>query len=367
MDVPFVDLKAQHNAIRQELDEAIKNILDNTAFVLGDAVEEFEQDFAGYCDAKHCVGVGNGTQALHLALLAHGIKQGDEVVTVPNSFIATAEAISHAGAKPVFVDINAESYTMDAGKLEQAITENTKAIVPVHLYGQPADMKPIMEIAEKKGITIVEDCCQAHGAEYNGKKVPVSGTGCFSFYPAKNLGAIGEGGALVSDNEEVYEKAKVLRAHGESPKNVHSVIGFNYRMEGIQGAVLGVKLKHLDKWIEARRKNAKEYDRVLDDANVVKRPVEQEYAKHAYHLYEIQAEKRDELREFLEGKGIHTGIHYPTPIHLQPAYSSLGLKEGSFPAAEAAMKRIVSLPIFAELTVEQIAFVVEQLKQFYSG
>lgn len=365
MKVPFVNLQAQHNAIREELNQAIKNIIDNTAFILGSEVELFEKEFAQYCNAKNAAGVGNGTEALQLALLAKGIKHGDEVITVGNTFFATAEAISHCNAVPVFVEIEKDSYNMDPAKIEKAITKKTKAIVPVHLYGQPADMKPIMEIAEKHSLALVEDCCQAHGAEYNGKKVPVSGTGCFSFYPAKNLGAIGESGIVVSNDEELVEKVKLLRAHGEKPKNVHSVIGYNYRMEGIQAAALRVKLGHLDKWIECRRKNAKLYNKALDESLVAK-PVEKDYARHAYHLYVIQADKRDELRAFFDSVGIGSGIHYTTPIHLQPAYAFLKKGRGNLPVTEKAMQRIVSLPMFPELTREQIEFVAEQIRAFYS-
>ncbi len=362
MNVPFVDLKTQHNQVREELDQAIKNILDNTSFILGKEVELFEEEFAKYCGAKYAAGVNNGTGALQLALLAKGIKQGDEVITTANTFIATAEAISHCNATPVFVDIEKDTYNIDSSKIEQTITKKTKAIMPVHLYGQSADMKPIMEIAEKYSLEIIEDCAQAHGAEYNGKRVPISGTGCFSFYPAKNLGAIGESGIVVSDDEKIVETVKMLRAHGEKPKNVHTVIGFNYRMEGIQAAALRVKLKHLEKWIEGRRKNAKLYNSILDK-NLVTIPIEKEYARHVYHLYVIQTEKRDELRTFLDSAGIATGIHYTTPIHLQQAYSFLKKDSGSLPITEKAMERIISLPMFPELTKEQIDFVAEKIKE----
>lgn len=365
MKVPFVNLQAQHNAIREELNQAIKNVIDNTAFILGSEVELFEKEFAQYCGAKNAAGVGNGTEALQLALLAKGIKQGDEVITVGNTFFATAEAISHCNAVPVFVEIEKDSYNMDPSKIEKAITKKTKAIVPVHLYGQPADMKPIMEIAEKHGLALIEDCCQSHGAEYNGKKVPVGGTGCFSFYPAKNLGAIGESGIVVSNDEALVEKVKLLRAHGEKPKNVHSVIGFNYRMEGIQAAALRVKLRHLDNWIERRRKNAKHYNQALSQSNVAV-PVEKSYAKHVYHLYVVQAERRDELRAFLDSAGIGTGVHYLTPIYLQQAYAFLKMKNGSLPVTEKAMQRIVSLPMFPELKREEIDFVAGQIGEFFA-
>jgi dTDP-4-amino-4,6-dideoxygalactose transaminase len=364
LNVPFVDLKAQHSEIRAELNQAIEKTLDNTAFILGEEVKRFEDAFAKYCGSKYATGVNSGTAALQLALLAKDVKQGDEIITVSNTFFATTEAISHCNATPVFVDIEEETYNIDPKKIEEAITPKTKAIVPVHLYGQAADMEPIKEIAEKHSLAVVEDACQAHGAEYRGKRMPVNGTACFSFYPSKNLGAIGEGGAVVSDNEEFIEKVTLLRAHGEKPKNVHSRIGFNFRMDGIQAAALNVKLKYLDKWISERRKKAECYNNALQESPVIK-PVEKNYGKHAYHLYVIKAEERDKLRKFLESSGISTGIHYLTPIHLQKAYAFLKVGEGSLPVTENTMQKIVSLPMYPELTEEAINFVAEQIKAFY--
>lgn len=363
MTIPFVDLKLQYDSIREEIQKEVEEVFYNAEFILGKRVESFEKSFADYCGKKYCVGVNSGTSALHTALLSYGIGKGDEVITVPNTFIATAEAISHCNSLPKFVDINKETYTMDAEKIEKAITKKTKAIIPVHLFGQSADMKPIQEIAEKHSLKIIEDCAQSHGAEYLKKKLPFTETGCFSFYPAKNLGAFGEAGAIVTDSREVFEKAKLLRAHGEFPKGIHSVIGYNYRMEGIQGTILGVKLKHLDKWINARRKNAGIYNKLLAKSNVVV-PIEADYAKHVFHLFVVQSEKRDQLRSFLESKGISTGIHYPVPVHLQKAYEFLGLKSGSFPVAEAIMQRIVSLPMFPELSEGQIVEVCRAVKEF---
>ncbi len=363
MRVPFFDLKKQYAGIKQEIEKAVFDILEKNAFILGESVNEFEKEFASHCNAKYAVGTNNGTAALHLALLASNIGKGDEVITTPQTFIATAESISHCGATPVFADIDEKTYCISPEEIEKKISKKTKAILPVHLYGQPADMQPIKEIAEKHGLAIIEDCCQAHGSEYNKKKVPVSGSGCFSFYPSKNIGACGEAGIIVGNNEEIMEKARLIRAHGENPKNFHSIIGYNYRMEGIQGAVLRVKLRHLDNWNAARRKNAKIYNELLSGTSIVL-PFEADYAKHVYHLYCIQTSKRDALKEFLEKNGIGTGIHYPTPLHLQQAYSFLGNKKGSFPKAEKTMQQLLSLPMFPELTEEQVLFVCSKIKEF---
>ncbi|MDO8537736.1 MAG: DegT/DnrJ/EryC1/StrS family aminotransferase [archaeon] len=361
--VPFVDLKQQYNSIRGEILKEVEEVFSNTEFILGKKVELFEKNFADFCGKKYCIGVNSGTSALHVALLSYGIGLGDEVITVPNTFIATAEAISHSGAKPVFVDINEKTFTMNPEKLEKAITKKTKAIMPVHLFGQPADMKPIIEIAEKHSLKIIEDCAQSHGAQYLKKVVPVTETGCFSFYPAKNLGAFGEAGAVVTDSIEVFEKSKLFRAHGENPKGTHSVVGYNYRIEGIQGAILNTKLKYLNSWINARRKNAKLFNELLSESNVSV-PFEADYAKHAFHLYIVKSNARDKLKQFLDTKTIGTGIHYPSPIHLQKAYAFLGLKEKSFPVAENSMKQILSLPMFPELSAEQIEYVCNAVKEF---
>jgi dTDP-4-amino-4,6-dideoxygalactose transaminase len=363
MNIPFVNLKSQYLSIKEEIDRAIKSVIDNNAFILGNYVEEFEKNFAKFCGAKYAVGVNSGTAALYLALLAHGIGKDDEVITAPNSFFATAGAISQTGAKPVFVDINEDNYNIDASKIEKAITNKTKAIMPVHLYGQTADMGAIQKIAEKYNLIVIEDCCQAHGAEYNGKRTPVGDIGCFSFYPAKNLGAFGEGGAIVMNNEEIANKIRLLRAHGESPKNTHLSIGYNYRMEGLQGAILNVKLKHLEEWNRARRKNAVLYNELLKGKVITPK----DNLGHAYHLYVIMHKERDALQEYLNSKGIMAGIHYPKPIHLQPAYAHLGYKEGDFPVAEKCAKEILSLPMCPELSEEEINYVADAINAFVSS
>ena len=363
MNIPFLDLKAQYKSIKPEIDNAIKEIIDNTAFILGKSVEELEKSFAEFCNVKYAIGVNSGTAALHLALLSLGIKQGDEVITVPNTFIATAEAISHCGATPVFCDINEKTYNIDPELIEEKITNKTKTIVPVHLYGNPCDMDKINAIAEKHNLFVVEDACQAHGAEYKGKKVgSLSNISAFSFYPGKNLGAYGEGGMIITNNEELANKCRLYRAHGEHPKNTHSIIGYNYRLEGMQAAVLNVKLKHLSQWNEARREKAEIYNRLLK--NIVITPKIDKNNKSVFHLYVIRHKQRDKLREFLQKKGIATGIHYEKPIHLQQAYSALGYNEGDFLIAEKVMKEIVSLPIYPELTEEQIEYVCNTIKEF---
>lgn len=362
MKVPFINLKEQHSAIKQEIGEAIQKTLENSSFVLGPAVEEFEKNFAEFCNAKYAVGVNSGTAALHLALLALGISQNDEVITVPNSFFATAEAISHCQAKPVFVDIEENTYHMNPELIEEKITSRTKAILPVHLYGMPCDMQAIMKIAKEHNLFVIEDCCQAHGAEYNGKKVPVGDIGCFSFYPSKNLGAIGEAGMIVTNNPELAEKCRLLRAHGENPKNTHLSIGYNYRMNGIQAAVLNVKLKHLSRWNEERIKKAALYTDLLK--NILSTPETRKNSRHVFHLYVVRHKNRNLLKEFLKAKEIDAGIHYETPIHLQKAYSFLNCKEGDFPVAEKLSREILSLPIYPEITDEQIKYVADMVKEF---
>ena len=365
MEVPMVDLKANYNSIKAEIDSAIGNVLNDSAFVLGKYVEDFEKNFAASCNYEHCAAVNSGTAALHLALLAIGIRPGDEVITTPFSFFATAEAISLCGAIPKFVDIDAETYNLDFRQLDSALNKKTKAIVPVHLYGHPADVDEIVDFADEHDLRVIEDCSQAHGAVYRGKKVPVAGTGCFSFHPAKNLGAFGDAGAVISSDDELIDRVKLLRSHYERPENVHNDIGNSCRMEGIQGAVLDVKLKHLDSWTEARRSNAGLYNELLKDLQPkVKLPTEKSYVKRVYEHYVIQADARDELRALLGQQGIATGIHYPTPIHLQPAYEELGHREGSFPAAEAASKRVLSLPMYPELQREQIEYVCAGIHEF---
>jgi len=365
MKVNFVDLKAQYQTIKPEIDKAIENVISNTAFILGKAVAEFEEQFAAYCGAKHCAGINSGTSALIMALKALDVGEGDEVITTTNTFIATAEAISFAGATPVLVDIEDGTYNMDPGKLEKAITGKTKAIIPVHLYGQPADMDPILEIAKEKGVAVIEDSCQAHGAQYKGKKAGGLGTvACFSFYPGKNLGAYGEGGAVTTNDEGIAQKVRMLRDHGSPKKFYHEFIGNNCRLEGIQGAVLSVKLKHLDKWNDGRRKNADLYRKYLEGTGVGL-PEEMPYARHVYHVFCVRVKDREKLINFLKEKGIYTNIHYPIPIHLQKAYQFLGYKKGDFPVTEGSMDQILSLPMFAELTEEEIKYTADCIKEFY--
>lgn len=363
MKVPFLDLKAQYESIRDEIHAAIQQVLDKTAFAGGPFVQKFEEEFAGFCGTKHCIGVGSGTDALWLTLLGLGIGPGDEVITVPNTFIATAEAISFCGAKPVFVDVDEKTYNMNPKLLDAAITTRTKAILPVHLFGQMADMDPIMEIAGRRGLFVVEDACQAHGAEYKGRKSGSMGTaGCFSFYPGKNLGAYGEAGAVVTNSAELDKKIRMLRDHGQAKKYYHGLIGWNARMDGLQGAVLSVKLKHIQDWNEGRRRNAKMYGDLLTRAGAVVLPREQDGMKHVYHIYAIRVQDRDAFINRLAEKDIHCGIHYPIPLHLQEAYKSLGHHRGSFPVAEKSAAEFVSLPMFPELTPEQIRYAAREIE-----
>lgn len=367
MNVPFLDLKAQYLTIKDEIHDAISKVMESTAFAGGPFVAQFEQEFAKFCDCKYAIGVGNGTDALWLSLIALGVGPGDEVITVPNTFIATAEAITYCGATPVFVDVEEKTYTMNPSLLEAAITPKTRAIIPVHLFGQPADMDPIMAIAKERGLYMVEDACQAHGAEYKGRKAGSMGnTGCFSFYPGKNLGAYGEAGAVVTNDETLAEKMRTFRDHGQAKKYYHSMIGWNARMDGIQGAVLSVKMKYISAWNDARRKHAQHYNTLLSTQNNVHIPIEKDYAKHVYHIYAIRVRERERLMASLADKGISTGIHYPVPIHLQKAYSFLGLNKGTFPVAEQSALEFVSLPMFPELTSEQISYTVDAIKSFLS-
>ena len=363
MKVPFLDLKAHHAPIREQLDAAISEVVDCGAFAGGPYVAAFEKDFATYCGAQFCVGVGNGTDALWFALLAMGVGAGDEVLTVPSTFMATAEAISFTGAKPVFVDISPDTYTMNPALLERAITPRTKAIVPVHLFGQVADMDPILAVAKAHNIPVLEDACQAHGAEYKGKRAGNLGAaGAFSFYPGKNLGALGEAGGTVTNDPALAKTMQVLRDHGQEAKYHHSHIGWNGRMDGIQGAVLRVKLKGLDKGNAARREHAQQYTELLGGCADVVLPKEASYGKHVYHVYAIRLKNRDKVLKALTDLGIGCGIHYPVPVHLTKAYASLGLGRGSFPVAEQCADEFLSLPMFPELTREQIAFVAQVLK-----
>jgi dTDP-4-amino-4,6-dideoxygalactose transaminase len=366
--IPFVDLQAQYRAIKLEVDEAIGRVMESAAFILGREVEAFEAAFAEYLGARFCVGVSSGTAAIQLAVTACRIGAGDEVIVPANTFFATAEAVSTAGATPVFVDADPVSYTIDVNKIEAAITSRTRAIMPVHLYGQAADLDPIFEIAARHNLSVIEDAAQAHGSLYKGRRTGALGrANCFSFYPGKNLGAYGEGGAVVTDDAEVARRVRLLRDHGSEQKYRHDIIGYNFRLEGIQGAVLNVKLKHLDRWNELRRAHAARYRELLsgmDEAGALKLPRELPYARHIYHLYVVQCEARDALQKHLAAAGVQTGIHYPVPVHLQPAYASLRHSAGDFPEAERQAARVLSLPMFPELTGAQIEHVAEALRSF---
>ena len=364
MKVPFLDLKSQHLPLRGEINNAIAEVIDEAAFAGGPFVVRFETDFAAYCDAPHAVGVGSGTEALWLALIALGVTAGDEVITVPNSFMATAEAITYCGAKPVFVDVDERTYTMDPSGLAKALTVRTKAIIPVHLFGQPADMDPILQFAREHGLFVIEDAAQAHGAEYRGQRIGTLGEAtCFSFYPGKNLGAFGEAGAVVTRNAELQEKIRILRDHGQVRKYYHTMIGWNCRMDGIQAAVLQIKLRHLEKGNQLRRGHATHYDRVLNGIEEVITPARAEGVRHVYHIYAIRVQEREEVIRLLGEKGIGCGIHYPVPIHLQEAYRSLGYERGSFPIAERCARELISLPMYPELTPEQVDVVGQAVKE----
>ena len=365
MNVPFLDLKVQYRQIESEVLPMVTGAMQNGAFIGGPQVAGFEEEFAAFCDSRHCVGVGSGTDALRFALMAAGIGNGDEVITVSNTFIATTEAISQTGAKPVFVDIDPTTCNLDPATIETKITSKTKAIVPVHLYGQPADMDPILDIADRHGLAVIEDACQAHGALYKGKKAGSLGlAGCFSFYPGKNLGAFGEGGAVVTQDEKTAETIRMIRDHGQNKKYYHDMEGFNGRLDAIQAGVLRIKLKRLADWNESRRKNAAYYNQQLSVVPGIELPVEADYARSVYHLYVIHSDRRDEMQQFLSERGIATGLHYPMPLHLQNAYASMGLKEGAFPVAENSARRLLSLPMFAELTKDQMDYVIDSIKEF---
>ncbi len=360
--VPFVDLKAQYASIKEEIHEALQKVLDNTAFVLGPSVADFEDKFAQYVNAKNAVAVNSGTSALHLALLAAGVKPGDEVLAPAMTFIATTAAIEYANAKPVLVDVHPVHYTMNPELIEEKITEKTKAIMPVHLYGQPADMDPIMEIARKHNLVVVEDAAQAHGAEYKGKRCgSIGDIAGFSFYPGKNLGAYGEGGAVTTNNGEFAETVRMLRDWGQKGKGNHVLKAFNYRMSGFQGAVLGVKMNYIEPWTEGRRRAAKKYDELLAGNENIVAPVQMDYARHVYHVYGILVKNRDELRAKLDEAGVQSGIHYNQAIHLQPCLAELGHSKGDFPVAERIAGEELSLPMFPEITTDQVEEVFQNL------
>ncbi len=364
MIIPFIDLKTQYRELKKELMPAIKKVFQDSAFILGKEVELFEKEFAKYCGAKYCLGINSGTSALHLVLLGLGIGRGDEVITQPNTFFATAEAIHHTGAKPVFVDVAEQGYGMNPKKLEIAINNKTKCIIPVHLFGQASDIEAILRVAKKHRIPVVEDACQTHGVRYRGRQLGTFGeAGCFSFYPGKVLGAAGEAGAVVTNDRKLYLKMKALRDHGQAVKNYHRFVGHNFRMEGLQGAILRVKLKKLDQWIARRRKLAKLYNHLLKD--VVQTPPDASLRSSNVQYYVIRCQRRDQLKSYLEKAGVSSLVHYPVPLHLTPAFRFLGYKKGDFPTAELLAREILSLPLYPEMSAREVNYVASKIKKFY--
>ena len=362
--IPIVDLAAQYRELKSEIDAAIARVFESSQFILGKEAAAFEEEFAAYCGVKHAVGVSSGASALHLALLAAGIGKGDEVITVPFTFFATPAAIEYVGATPVYVDIDRRTCNIDVRRIEAAITERTRALLPVHLYGQPADMGPILEIARRHKLIVIEDAAQAHGAEYQGQRTgSIGDLGCFSFYPTKNLGAAGEGGMVTTNNPEYARKLRLLRSWGEESRYHPVLKGYNYRLQGLQAAILRVKLSRLEQWTEARRAIASAYDRLLGDADVV-RPACIAGIRHAYCLYTIQAAARDQLQASLQSAGVQTAVHYPTPIHLMPAYTDARYKAGDFPVAEACARAVLSLPMYPHMTAAQLEEVARRVSQF---
>jgi dTDP-4-amino-4,6-dideoxygalactose transaminase len=361
--VPLADLKAQYHQIRDEVLQALNEVAEGSSFVLGPKVAQFEKAFASYVGAKHAIGVNSGTSALHLALIAAGVKPGDEVISIPMTFIATSWAISYAGATPVYVDVDPETCTLDVRKVEAAVTKKTKAILPVHLYGQMADMGPLMELSRRLGIPVIEDAAQAHGARYDGHNAGTIGqSGCFSFYPGKNLGAYGEAGAITTNDDQIAARCRSLRDHAQTQRYHHDEIGFNYRMEGFQGAVLGIKLKHIEAWTEGRIRLANRYLSLLKDLPI-QLPVVKANRRHVWHLFVCLHPERDRIRAELEQLGIQTGLHYPIPLHLQKAYAHLGYKQGDFPVSERVGRECFTLPLFPEMTAQQQDAVVEGLRK----
>lgn len=365
--IPFLDLKAHHDPMMPEFLDAIREVIEASAFSGGEYVARFESEFSKFTRCQYTAGVASGTEALWLTLLAMGVGPGDEVITSPSTFMATAEAITFCGARPVFVDIDERSYTLDPELLQEAVTSHTKAVIPVHLFGQTADMTPILDIARANGLYVVEDACQAHGAEYQGRPAgSIGDAACFSFYPGKNLGAFGEAGAVTTNNPEIFRKVCVLRDHGQVRKYHHSMIGWNGRMDGIQAAVLSIKLRHLDAVTDARRAHAAQYEMELEEVDALLCPRELPARKHVYHLYPVRVEARQQLIDGLDAMGISTGIHYPVPVHLQECYRDLNCPEGSYPVAEQCAREFVSLPMFPELTEEQISRVCDSVKEVMS-
>ena len=364
MEVKLLDLRAQYETIKDEINNAVISTIESGNYILGPEVKKLEKDIADYCGVKNAIGVASGTDALLLTLRAYGIGEGDEVITTPFTFFASAETVSMLGAKPVFADIDKDTYCIDANKIEEKITEKTKAIIPVHIFGQPCDMDKIMEIAKRHNLIVIEDACQAIGSEYKGKRAGSMGNaGCFSFFPTKNLGGYGDGGMVVTNDDEIADEIRLLRVHGMRPKYHHLVLGYNSRLDEIQAAVLNVKLKYLDGWNNKRAEKAEIYNELLKGTKC-KTPFKADYAKHIYHLYIIQHEKRDELISYLKENGVATGIYYPIPLHLQKAYESLGYKEGDFPIAEHASKRTLAIPFYPEIDRKTQEYVADLIKKF---
>lgn len=361
MKVPYFDLKAQYAALREEILEALDRVCQNASFSLGAEVAAFEEEFAAYCEAKYCVAVNSGTSALHLALLASGVGSGDEVITSPNTFIATAEAIAYTGAKSVFVDIDPLTANLDSRLVERAVTSRTKAILPIHLYGRPAPMDALQTIARAHKLALIEDACQAHGARFRGRRVGGLGdSSAFSFYPSKNLGAYGEAGALVTNDNRIAEYCRAARSHGEARRYFHDFIGYNYRMEGFQSAVLRVKLRRLEDWSAARKALAARYRQRLGPGRL-DLPPDDPRDECAYHLFVVYVDNRDTVKQQLEDRGVATAVHYPRPLHLQKALASLGYHAGDFPHAERACERVLCLPFFPEMTGEQVDYIADAL------
>jgi len=364
MKIPLLDLKKQYLSIKKEIDGAIKKVLDNTQFILGENVQKFEKEFSKFCNVKHAIGVGDGTDALYLAVRALGISEGDEVIIPVNTYIATAEAVTLNGAKPIFVDIDLDTFNIDVENIEKAITKKTKAIIPVHLFGQPADMAPILKIAKKHRLYVIEDCAQAHGAEYKGRRAGSMGDiACFSFFPAKNLGAYGDGGMVITNNSKLAGKLRMLRNHGRKEKYLHKIEGINSRLDEIQAAILRVKLKHLDKWNKARQKNAKIYDKLFKDCEDISVQKVIKDVVPVYYFYAVRVKNRKKIQGKLKKEGVSTGVHYPIPLHLQPAYKHFGYKKGDFPKAEKEAVEVLSLPIYPELMERQIKFIADIIRE----
>ncbi|AGS21206.1 DegT/DnrJ/EryC1/StrS family aminotransferase [Rhizobium etli] len=364
--IPFLDLKAQYQSIKSEIDAAVLGVLASGQYILGEEVIRLEQEFADYCNVKHAIAVNTGTSALHLSLLAAGIGPGDEVITVPFTFVATVSAICYTGATPVFVDVEPVTLTMDPAQLEAKITSRTKAIIPVHLYGQMADMDGIMAVADHYRIPVIEDACQAHGARYKGARAgSIGASGCFSFYPGKNLGACGEGGIAVTNSDEQAKTMRMLRDWGQEQRYHHLLKGFNYRMDAIQGAILRVKLRHLEAWTEARRSHGRRYSSLLAGSPHLRTPVEAAERRHVYHVYAVRSHDRDGLQRVLTAEGIPSGLHYPIPVHLQKAHADLGYQAGDFPVSEAAAGEVLSLPIYPEMPVQHVDQVAAALEYAY--